>query len=103
MLDQLADYFRTRLAGYPTTLKEDESLVILYKMLSKINCSLPLITLFLQLADSNLNPKKQVATRLVSLEKKILHACLQATIDFIDKLPDITVSPCPAPYSPLLR
>lgn len=29
MLDQLADYFKARLGGYPTTLKEDESLVIL--------------------------------------------------------------------------
>lgn len=29
VLDQLADYFRTRLGSYPTTLKEDESLVIL--------------------------------------------------------------------------
>lgn len=29
VLDQLADYFRTRLAGYPTTLSEDDSLVIL--------------------------------------------------------------------------
>lgn len=29
VLDQLADYFNRRLAGYPTTLNEDESLVIL--------------------------------------------------------------------------
>ncbi|CAK9186972.1 unnamed protein product [Ilex paraguariensis] len=29
VLDQLAAYFETRLAGYPTTLSEDESLVIL--------------------------------------------------------------------------
>lgn len=28
VLDQLADYFRTRLGGYLTTLKEDESFVI---------------------------------------------------------------------------
>ncbi|WP_407803828.1 SETD3 family histone-lysine N-methyltransferase, partial [Staphylococcus aureus] len=36
VLDQLAQYFRTRLAGYPTTLTEDDSL----------------------LEDPNLNPKK---------------------------------------------
>lgn len=28
VLDQLADYFKTRLAGYPTTVAEDESLVL---------------------------------------------------------------------------
>lgn len=27
VLDQLAEYFRTRLSGYPTTLSEDDSLV----------------------------------------------------------------------------
>ncbi|CAL0299167.1 unnamed protein product [Lupinus luteus] len=81
VLDQLADYFNTRLAGYPTTLAEDESM----------------------LTDGNLNPKKRVATQLVRLEKKMLHACLQATIDFINQLPDHTVSPCPAPYAPILK
>ncbi|KAE9619871.1 hypothetical protein Lal_00040338 [Lupinus albus] len=81
VLDQLADYFKTRLAGYPTTLAEDESM----------------------LADGNLNPKKRVATQLVRLEKKMLHACLQATIDFINQLPDHSVSPCPAPYAPTLK
>ncbi|KAJ7974764.1 N-methyltransferase [Quillaja saponaria] len=81
VLDQLADYFKTRLAGYPTTLAEDESL----------------------LADGKLNPKKRVAKQLVRLEKKILHACLQATIDLISQLPDHTVSPCPAPYAPSLK
>ena len=29
VLDQLVDYFERRLAGYPTTLSEDESLVII--------------------------------------------------------------------------
>lgn len=29
VLDQLVDYFITRLAAYPTSLDEDESLVIL--------------------------------------------------------------------------
>ncbi|KAK9271515.1 hypothetical protein L1049_001875 [Liquidambar formosana] len=81
VLDQLADYFKTRLAGYPTTLSEDELL----------------------LADCNLNPRKRVATQLVRLEKKMLNACLQATVDFINQLPDDTVSPCPAPYAPLLK
>lgn len=28
VLDQLADYFKTRLSGYPTTLAEDESMVL---------------------------------------------------------------------------
>lgn len=28
VLDQLADYFKTRLTGYPTTLAEDESMVL---------------------------------------------------------------------------
>ncbi|KAK8672479.1 hypothetical protein V6N13_110847 [Hibiscus sabdariffa] len=81
VLEQLADYFNRRLAGYPTALNEDESLLL----------------------DPNLNAKKRVATQLVRLEKKILHACLQATIDLIDQLPDHTVSPCPAPYAPLLK
>ncbi|KAL0014503.1 hypothetical protein SO802_001572 [Lithocarpus litseifolius] len=81
VLDQLTDYFKKRLAAYPTTLGEDES----------------------SLADNTLNPKKQVATQLVKLEKKMLHACLQATVDLINQLPDDTVSPCPAPYAPLLK
>ncbi|GAB4847948.1 hypothetical protein Ancab_027009 [Ancistrocladus abbreviatus] len=81
VLDQLSNYFRSRLAGYPTTLSEDESL----------------------LADHNVNPKKRVATQLVRLEKKILHACLQVTEDLIIRLPDHSVSPCPAPYAPHLK
>ncbi|GAB2210992.1 hypothetical protein Droror1_Dr00016282 [Drosera rotundifolia] len=80
VLDQLSDYFRSRLSGYPTTLTEDETL----------------------LADSSLNPKRRVATQLVRLEKKILHACLQTTADLINQLPDQSVSPCPAPYVPIL-
>ncbi|KAB2002523.1 hypothetical protein ES319_D11G072100v1 [Gossypium barbadense] len=81
VLAQLADYFNRRLAGYLTTLNEDESL----------------------LSDPNLNPRRRVATELVRLEKKILHACLQATTELIDELPDHTVSPCPAPYALLLK
>uniref|UniRef100_A0A804NGC9 Rubisco LSMT substrate-binding domain-containing protein n=1 Tax=Zea mays TaxID=4577 RepID=A0A804NGC9_MAIZE len=81
VLDQLVGYLESRLAGYPTTLDEDEAM----------------------LADGNLEPKKEVATRLVRLEKKMLHACLQATNEFINDLPDHTVSPCPAPYAPELK
>ncbi|XP_045791070.1 ribulose-1,5 bisphosphate carboxylase/oxygenase large subunit N-methyltransferase, chloroplastic [Trifolium pratense] len=81
VLDQLADYFNTRLAAYPTTLAEDESM----------------------LTDGSLNPKRRVATQLVRLEKKMLHACLQATTDFINQLPDHSVSPCPAPYAPSIK
>ncbi|XP_022982701.1 ribulose-1,5 bisphosphate carboxylase/oxygenase large subunit N-methyltransferase, chloroplastic-like isoform X2 [Cucurbita maxima] len=81
VLEQVAGYFERRLAGYPTTLSDDESL----------------------LADGDLNPKKRVATQLVRLEKKILQSCLEVTIDFMHQLPDHTVSPCPAPYEPLLR
>lgn len=81
VLDQLAEYFIQRLAGYPTTLSEDEIL----------------------LADSNLNPKRRVATQLVRLEKKILKTCLQTTVDLILQLPDHSVSPCPAPYAPSLK
>ncbi|KAL5080597.1 hypothetical protein RYX36_009018 [Vicia faba] len=81
VLDQLADYFNSRLAAYPTTLAEDESM----------------------LADGSLNPKRRVATQLVRLEKKTLHACLQAITDFINQLPDHSVSPCPAPYAPSLK
>lgn len=106
MLDQVADYFTRRLAGYPTTLSEDESLVIFafyFCFVLLINSSLLLTHIYDQLADDNLNPKKRVATQLVRLEKKILHACLQVTIDFINQLPDVSVSPCPAPYAPLLR
>ncbi|XP_077211929.1 uncharacterized protein LOC143847124 [Tasmannia lanceolata] len=81
VLDQLSRYFEARLAGYPTTSSEDEAL----------------------LCNSNLDPKKRVATQLVKLEKKMLDACLHATIELINQLPDITISPCPAPYAPLLR
>ncbi|XP_021743235.1 histone-lysine N-methyltransferase setd3-like [Chenopodium quinoa] len=81
VLDQLLDYFKERLSGYSTTLMEDDAL----------------------LADQNLNPKKRVATQLVRLEKKILQACLQATVDLINLLPDHSVSPCPAPYAPSLK
>ncbi|OEL36364.1 hypothetical protein BAE44_0002616 [Dichanthelium oligosanthes] len=81
VLDQLVGYLESRLAGYPTTLDEDEAM----------------------LADGSLEPKKEVATRLVRLEKKMLHACLQAATEFINDLPDHTVSPCPAPYAPELK
>ncbi|XP_010551929.1 PREDICTED: ribulose-1,5 bisphosphate carboxylase/oxygenase large subunit N-methyltransferase, chloroplastic [Tarenaya hassleriana] len=81
VLEQLADYFRKRLSGYPTSLNEDETL----------------------LADPTLNPKKRVATRLVRLEKKMLTACLDATLDLLNQLPDTTIAPCPAPYAPLLK
>ncbi|CAA0824556.1 Rubisco methyltransferase family protein, partial [Striga hermonthica] len=81
VLDQLAEYFIKRLAGYPTTLSEDENMLV----------------------DRSINPKRQVATQLVRLEKKILKACLQATVDLINQLPDNSVAPCPAPYSPILK
>ncbi|CAI9111538.1 OLC1v1011787C5 [Oldenlandia corymbosa var. corymbosa] len=82
VLDQLVDFFKTRLAGYPTTLIEDEALLS---------------------EDINLDPRKRVATRLVRLEKRMLNACLTAAIDMINELPDHSVSPCPAPYAPILK
>ncbi|KAK4360802.1 hypothetical protein RND71_019754 [Anisodus tanguticus] len=81
VLDQLSDYFKARLACYPTTLSEDEAL----------------------LADADLDPKKRVATQLVKLEKKILNACLETTVNFINQLPDHSISPCPAPFAPTLK
>ncbi|KAL1206031.1 Ribulose-1,5 bisphosphate carboxylase/oxygenase large subunit N-methyltransferase [Cardamine amara subsp. amara] len=81
VLGQLADYFMRRLSGYPTTPKEDDAL----------------------LADPSLSPRKRVATRLVQLEKKMLAACLTATVDLLNQLPDTTISPCPAPYAPSLK
>lgn len=81
VLDQLVAHFEARLAGYPSTLSQDEAM----------------------LADDNLDPKKRVAVQLVKSEKKILHACLEASIELIKKLPDHTVSPCPAPYAPRLK
>lgn len=81
VLDQLSDYFKARLACYPTTLSEDETL----------------------LSDADLDPKKRVATQLVRLEKKILNACLETTVNFINQLPDHSVSPCPAPFAPTLK
>ncbi|KAG5408449.1 hypothetical protein IGI04_004768 [Brassica rapa subsp. trilocularis] len=81
VLDQLADYFMRRLSRYPTTLKEDDAM----------------------LADPSLNPRKRVATRLVRLEKKMLAACLVATVDFLNELPDTSISPCPALYAPSLK
>lgn len=56
-----------------------------------------------QLRDSHLNPKKRVAVQLVKLEKKMLHACLQATFEFINQLPDHTVPSCPVPFAPQLK
>ena len=101
VLEQVAGYFERRLAGYPTTLSDDESLVM---FLLWIHCSSRLLTrLFDQLVDGDLNPKKRVATQLVRLEKKILQSCLEVTIEFMYQLPDHSVSPCPAPYEPLLR
>lgn len=81
VLDQLSDYFKARLAGYPTTLSEDDDL----------------------LANGNLDPRRRVAVQLIRLEKKMLNACLQATVELISQLPDHTISPCPAPYAPLLK
>ncbi|XP_076949618.1 uncharacterized protein LOC143622313 [Bidens hawaiensis] len=81
VLDQLATYFRERLAGYLTTLSEDEAL----------------------LAECDIDPKKRVATKLLMCEKNILSRCLEATVDLINQLPDLSLSPCPAPYAPLLR
>ncbi|KAK9067362.1 hypothetical protein SSX86_014689 [Deinandra increscens subsp. villosa] len=81
VLDQLATYFRERLAGYLTTLSEDEAL----------------------LAECDIDPKKRVATKLLRCEKKILSRCLEATTDLIKQLPDLSISPCPVPYAPLLR
>lgn len=62
-----------------------------------------LVSFDYQLADCNLDLKKRVAVQLVKLEKKMIHACLQATYDFIHELPDDTVSPCPAPFMPQLK
>ncbi|XXG89087.1 hypothetical protein AAC387_Pa12g1176 [Persea americana] len=81
VLDQLSDYFKGRLSGYPTSLSEDDAL----------------------LADGNLDPKRRVAVQLLKLEKKMLNACLQATVELISQLPDLTISPCPAPCAPLLK
>ncbi|KAG9446661.1 hypothetical protein H6P81_012789 [Aristolochia fimbriata] len=81
VLDQLYDYFKTRLARYPTTLSEDEAL----------------------LENPNIDPKRRVATQLVRLEKRMLKACVQVTEELIAELPDHSVSPCPAPYVPILR
>ncbi|KAM3273348.1 hypothetical protein ACQJBY_042942 [Aegilops geniculata] len=50
VLDQLVVYLKSRLAGYPTTLDEDEAM----------------------LADGSLEPKKEVATRLVSCSDRLL-------------------------------
>ncbi|ERN13651.1 ribulose-1,5 bisphosphate carboxylase/oxygenase large subunit N-methyltransferase, chloroplastic [Amborella trichopoda] len=81
VLDQLAGYFKDRLAGYPTTSSEDEA----------------------RLSESNVDPKRRVATQLIRLEKRMLNACLQAVDELIEQLPDQTTSPCPAPYAPLLK
>ncbi|PKA55493.1 Protein SET domain group 40 [Apostasia shenzhenica] len=81
VLNQLIGYFEYRLACYPSTLSEDESMVV----------------------DQQLEPKRRVAAQLVSLEKKMLNACLQATIEIIKQLPDHTVPPCPAPFAPILK
>ena len=44
MLDQIADYFKRRLAGYPTTLSEDESLVIFaFDFLFRYTCNSSLL------------------------------------------------------------
>lgn len=81
VLNQLATYFRERLSHYPTTLAEDNAL----------------------LGECDIDPRKRVATQLVRCEKKILNKCLEATVDLINELPDLSQSPCPAPYAPILR
>ncbi|XP_078434283.1 rubisco methyltransferase family protein [Wolffia australiana] len=81
VLNQISDYFKSRLAHYPTTLSEDEIL----------------------LEDENLDPKRRVATQLVRLEKKMLNSCIKAATDLISELPDDAVSPCPAPFAPVLK
>lgn len=81
VLDQLTSYLEDRLGGYPTTLCEDETM----------------------LTDHNLDAKKRVAVQLMRLEKKMLHACLKATVELVNQLPDISVSPCPAPFAPQLK
>ncbi|KAD6796078.1 hypothetical protein E3N88_06974 [Mikania micrantha] len=68
VLNQLNTYFMERLAGYPTTLSEDEAL----------------------LAECDIDPKKRVATQLLRCEKKILSRCLEATVDLINQLPDLS-------------
>jgi acyl-coenzyme A synthetase/AMP-(fatty) acid ligase len=55
------------------------------------------------LADPTTNPKRQVATQLVLIEKKMLNSCLAAVYEIIDQLPDLAVTPCPSPYSPILK
>jgi hypothetical protein len=94
------------LAGYPTTLDEDEAMVMSCAVLYFISRLTDVVinrSCNHQLADGKLEPKKEVATRLVRLEKKMLHACLQAANEFINDLPDHTVSPCPAQYAPELK
>ncbi|KMZ57984.1 hypothetical protein ZOSMA_7G00130 [Zostera marina] len=81
VLNQLVDYFKARLDAYPTTLQEDENLM----------------------KNMKLEPRKRVATQLVRIEKKMLHACVQASLDIIKLLPDHTISPCPAPFAPHLK
>jgi len=44
VLDQLVDYFKTRLAGYPTTLSEDESMVLFLSLEVYYNVMLDLST-----------------------------------------------------------
>uniref|UniRef100_A0A804QUD0 Rubisco LSMT substrate-binding domain-containing protein n=1 Tax=Zea mays TaxID=4577 RepID=A0A804QUD0_MAIZE len=110
VLDQLGGYLESRLAGYPTTLNEDEAMVMSCDFLRVVSWSLYKLAEcygigfgHCQLADGSLEPKQEVATRLVRLEKKMLHACLQATNEFITDLPDHTVSPCPAQYAPEMK
>ncbi|XP_057844324.2 fructose-bisphosphate aldolase-lysine N-methyltransferase, chloroplastic [Cryptomeria japonica] len=81
VLDQLSSYFRERLAGYPSTASEDERV----------------------LADPTTDPKRQVATRLVRIEKTMLNTCLEAVNEIIDRLPYLAVAPCPSPYGPTLK
>ncbi|XP_068665250.1 uncharacterized protein [Aristolochia californica] len=80
-LDQLYDYFKARLARYPTTITEVVAL----------------------LENSNIDLKKRVATQLIRLEKRMLNACVQSTEELIARLPDHSVAPCPTPYAPVLR
>ncbi|KAJ7552901.1 hypothetical protein O6H91_06G075700 [Diphasiastrum complanatum] len=81
VLEQLSDYFTNRLAGYRTSLTEDESL----------------------LKDMHISPKKRVATQLMRIEKEILVRTLEEIQKFQDQLPNDTVSPCRGPYVPKLK
>lgn len=128
MLNQLRDYTAERMAGYATTIEEDNKVV--RPRLPACMLLLPPLPLFrltclifrdlclqsncwhccnlelencVQIGDDKAPPKKRVASKLLKLEKKILRNFLAAVDELINELPDGSDIPCQGVFPPILK